>query len=106
MNLFIDGAETPIPFTFKSLRALALALKAPKIADLEVMLNKIGFDNCAHLAGVMIRTIHKDITDAQIDDAIEDAGFPIRLIEAIGEALSGPKAEKSEATVKAINEGN
>ena len=104
MNVMIDGSPVKIPFTFQSLRALAKALSAPKIADLETMINKIGFDNCVNLTGVMIRTNDPNITDEMIEASIEDAGFPIRLIEAIGEALTGPK--NAETVVKEINEGN
>jgi len=105
MTLFFDGVETPIPFTFKSLKALSKALNAPKIADLEAMLNKVGFDNCAKLTSVLLKAGGKDFTEAQVEDAIEDAGYPIRLVEAIGKALA-PAETETKAVVKAINEGN
>lgn len=105
MKLFFDGVETTIPFTFKSLKALANALKAPKIADLEQMLNKIGFDNCSKLTSVLLKAEGLDFTESQVEDAIEDAGYPIRLVEAIGKALA-PSETETKAVVKAINEGN
>jgi len=105
MNLFFDGVETPVPFTFKSLRALSNALKAPKIADLESMLNKVGFDNCAKLTSVMFQAEGQDVTEAQVESAIDDPGYPIRLVEGIGAALA-PTKQDSDAVVKAIDEGN
>ena len=98
MELIIDGNAVTIPFNFKSLRALAKSLNAPKIKDLEEMLNKIGFDNCVKLTAVMLKSNGIDHTEDQIEDAIVDAGYPVRLIEAIGAAISGPK----EAVIKEI----
>jgi hypothetical protein len=98
MELIIDGNAVTIPFDFKALRDLSKSLGSPKVSDLEKMLKKIGFDNCIKLTAVLLKSKGIDYTEDQIENAIKDAGHPVRLIEAIGAAIAGPK----EAVIKEI----
>ena len=105
MILNIEGTEVELKFTFKALRALAKILNASKISDLEAMLNKVGYDNCVRLTNTILASSGHKFTDSQVESSIEDPGYPIRLVEAIGAALM-PAKDVSEAVVKDINEGN
>lgn len=93
MQIQVKGEDYTLEFNFKAIKAITKLLGCPKIADLEKALNNVGYDNAANIAHAALKANGVDVKASDIEESIEDAGFPVSLATAIAQAIAPEQTE-------------
>ena len=106
MQITISGETHQVPFTYKSIRALCKKYGVGSLTEIEKLINKVSYSTAHSMVAELLNATGVKVTDEEVEDAIEDAHFPMLLIDSLNAAMMGPKAEEAKEMAKNIASGN